>query len=101
MRGIGTICNVLAVIIGSGIGLWLKSGLSSRFQSVLMQGCSLAVIFIGISGAMAGMLSVTSGAVDTQGTTMLVLSLIIGGLIGEAFILSNGWTILAKSCAKG
>ena len=61
MRGMGTICNVLAVIAGSGIGLWLKSGLSDRFQKILMQACSLAVIFIGASGAMAGLLTVSGG----------------------------------------
>ncbi|MGE4353604.1 MAG: DUF554 domain-containing protein [Oscillospiraceae bacterium] len=85
MRGIGTICNVLAVIVGSGIGLMLKNGLSARLQSILTQGASLAIIFIGISGAVSGMLSVSDGTFGTHGTTMLVLSLIIGGLIGEGF----------------
>lgn len=83
MRGIGTICNVLAVVFGSGLGIWLKSGLSERFQNILMQACSMAVIFIGASGAVAGMLTVTDGVVGTQGTIMLVLSLVLGGLLGE------------------
>lgn len=84
MRGIGTVCNVLAVLAGGGIGLCLKSGLSERFQNILMQACSLAVIFIGASGAMTGLLTVSEGTLSTQGSTLMVLSLVLGGLLGEA-----------------
>ncbi|MGI6029027.1 MAG: DUF554 domain-containing protein [Candidatus Heteroscillospira sp.] len=84
MRGLGTLCNVLAVLAGGGLGLLLKSGLSERFQKILMQACALAVLFIGASGAMAGLLAVNGGSLGTQGSTLMVLSLVFGGLMGEA-----------------
>lgn len=84
MRGLGTIVNVIAVIAGSSIGIAIKSGLKQRFQEILMQGCGLATIFIGISGALSGLLKVNEiGALETQNTMLLVFSLVIGGLVGE------------------
>ncbi len=84
MKGLGTIINVIAVLIGSGLGLLIKSGLKKRFQDILMQACGLATIFIGISGALTGMLTIDkTGVISTQNTMLVVCSLVIGGLIGE------------------
>ena len=79
----GTIVNVLAVIVGSGIGLGLRNGLPERLRTILTQACGLSVVFIGIAGAMAGMLSVADGALGTEGSILLVLSLVLGGLTNE------------------
>lgn len=83
MRGLGTIINTLAVIVGSGIGLFLKSGLKQKIQDILMQACGIAVIFIGAAGALQGMLAVNEGKIETQGSMLLIFSLVIGGIIGE------------------
>lgn len=84
MKGLGTIINVAAVIIGSGFGLLIKTGLKKRFQEILMQACGLATIFIGISGALTGMLFIDeTGVISSKNTMLLVCSLVIGGLIGE------------------
>ena len=52
MRGMGTIVNVLAVLLGGSLGLFLKKGLKERYQEILMQALGLCTIFIGISGAL-------------------------------------------------
>jgi len=83
MRGLGTIINTLAVIVGSGIGLLLKSGLKQKIQDILMQACGIAVIFIGAAGALQGMLVINEGKIETQGSMLLIFSLVIGGFIGE------------------
>ena len=75
MKGLGTIVNVAAVIAGSGIGLLIKNGLRQRFQDILMQACGIATIFIGIGGALTGLL---------KNTMLLVFSLVLGSLLGEA-----------------
>ena len=46
MIGLGTIANTLAVIIGSGIGLMIKSGLKPRYQETIMQALGLSTLFI-------------------------------------------------------
>lgn len=83
MIGLGTIINTLAVIFGGVVGILLKKGISERFEKILMQANGLAVIFIGISGALQHMLVVEDGTISTQGTMLLIFSLVIGSLIGE------------------
>lgn len=83
MKGLGTIVNVLAVIAGSGLGMLVKGGLKQRFQETIMQVLGLATMFIGISGAMKGMFVVNGNEITTTNTMMLIISLVLGGLIGE------------------
>lgn len=83
VRGLGTIINTIAVILGSGIGLFLKNGLKQKMQDILMQTCGVAVIFIGLSGTLQGMLTIVDGKVQTSGAMLLIFSLVIGGFIGQ------------------
>lgn len=83
MIGLGTIINTLAVIFGGVVGILLKKGITERFEKILMQANGLAVIFIGIGGALQHMLVVDNGTISTQGTMLLIFSLVIGSLIGE------------------
>ena len=53
MRGLGTIINTLAVIVGGLIGMRFQSGLSEKMQTTLMQSCGIATIFIGTAGTLA------------------------------------------------
>lgn len=84
MRGLGTIINVAATVAGGLIGTLIKTGMKKRFQDILMQACGLATIFIGIGGALTGLLKVVDGGITTQNTMLLVGSMVIGGLVGEA-----------------
>ena len=84
MIGIGTIVNVLAIIVGSTIGIIAKKGLSERFQDQIMKTLGLATMFIGIGCTMQEMLSVTSeGKLSADGIMMMIISLVIGSIIGE------------------
>ncbi len=83
MKGLGTIVNVLAVLAGGGIGLILKGGMKQRYQDIMMQALGMATIFVGIVGALQGMLTVQDGSLGSQGTLLMVLSLTLGGLVGE------------------
>ena len=86
MPGFGTIVNVILMVIGGLFGLLCRGGLKERFRHTLMQACGLATIFIGASGALQMIFTVAEGETKLQtGYTMLiVLSLVIGGLLGEA-----------------
>ena len=83
MIGLGTIANTAAVILGGVLGLLLKNGIAKRFENILMQALGLATVFIGISGVLKYMLVVEAGVISTQGTMLLIFSLVIGCLIGE------------------
>ncbi|MDD6237221.1 MAG: DUF554 domain-containing protein, partial [Clostridiales bacterium] len=72
-----------AVIIGGGIGMLVRGGIKQRFQDILMQALGLSTLFIGVSGALKGMFTVNGEGLETGGTMVLILSLVLGALIGE------------------
>ena len=91
MIGIGTIVNVAAIIVGGVLGLLFKGGLKERFREVLTQACGLAVLFIGGAGALEMILTVGADGKISAGSTMLiVVSLVLGGLVGELINIEKG-----------
>lgn len=84
MRGLGTIANVAAVVAGGLLGLLVKNGLKQRFQDILIKALGLSTIFLGIAGALTGLLDISAdGEIATTGTAVLIASLVGGSLIGE------------------
>ncbi|HAF60297.1 MAG TPA: DUF554 domain-containing protein [Clostridiales bacterium UBA9856] len=68
---IGVFVNTATVIIGSAIGLLFKKGISKRFTDAIMIGIGLCTIYIGISGALKG-----------ENTLILIVSIVVGAVIG-------------------
>lgn len=107
MRGLGVIINVIAVLAGGFIGLGLKRGLSQRFQDILTKACGIATIFIGGVGTLQGMLTVSAdGKIGSTGSMLLIFSLVLGGLAGEAINIEKwldgiGEKIKAKFSGSG
>ena len=86
MIGTGTIANVLAIVVGGCIGLLAKGGLKAHYQEGILKALGLSTLFIGASGALAGMLTAENGALSSAGvgdTLVMVLSLALGALAGE------------------
>ena len=84
MLGTGTLINTAAIVIGGGVGLVIKHKLTDNMQNSLMKVLGLATMFIGLSGALTGLLSVSpDGVLATQGTMLMVFSLVIGPIVGE------------------
>ena len=84
MFALGTIVNTIAVIVGGITGMVFKNGLKQRFQDIIMQGLGLAVVFVGAAGAMSGMLKIVDNGLESTGSLMLVISMVLGAIIGEA-----------------
>ena len=83
MIGLGTIVNVAAVVAAGFIGVLVKGGIKERFQTTIMGVLGISTMFIGASGTLQEMFTVENGSISTQGTMLLVMSLIIGAVIGE------------------
>lgn len=83
MAGLGTLGNIAAILLGSAIGIILKGGLKKRFQDTIMNALGLAVMFIGISGTLRGLLTVKDGRLETEGIMLVIVSLALGALAGE------------------
>ena len=83
MFGLGTVINTAAIILGGLAGHFFGRLLKERHQSSLTAACGISVLFIGIAGAMQGMLTINGGVI-TSGQTMLVtICLALGTLVGE------------------
>ena len=89
MIGTGTIINVLAIVIGGGIGLLGGKWLNERTQETLIRSMAVCVLFVAIGGVMTEMLVLEDGGFTTQGTLMLVISMALGGLVGELLNLDD------------
>ncbi len=83
MIGLGTVLNAGGIILGGLLGMAFGRFLPRRVQETLNMACGVSVLFLGIAGAMEGMLSIKDGALASGGTMMIVGSLALGGLVGE------------------
>ena len=100
MIGLGTIVNVLAIILGCALGMLFKKGLKERFQEIMMQACGLAVVFIGMSGALEMILTLDGGRLKAGSTMLIVMSLVIGGLLGELINIEKGLDSVGEKLKK-
>lgn len=84
MPGLGTIVNVIAIILGALPGMLFGKKMNDKIRTSLTGILGLSVMFIGASGAMSKMLTVgENGSLATYGTMMMIISLVIGTLLGE------------------
>lgn len=100
MPGLGTIVNVLAVLAGSIAGLALKKRLSARLTDAILQGLSLAVIIVGLSGAFEASFSVDDGSLSSQHVLIMIISLALGALIGTLIGIDGKLNRFAAFCEK-
>ena len=89
MIGLGTIINVVAIIIGGLLGMFCGRLLKPRLQDTLNKACGVCVLFIGIAGALEGMLSVENGRIVSGGSMLVIGCLAIGALLGELLDLED------------
>lgn len=83
MIGIGTFINVAGIVVGGLFGLFFGNFMKPRIQDTLMKANGLCVLFLGITGTLEQMVTVTDGHLTSSGTMMMILSLSIGSLVGE------------------
>lgn len=91
---LGTIVNAAAIIAGALVGLAFKNGIPEKYNKTVMQSIGLAVLLIGVKGALG-----------SDDLLVIIISLAIGSLIGEmigieAFLKRLG-NFLEKRFSKG
>ncbi len=87
--GIGTVVNAAAILAGTAAGVLIRGGIPERLKRTIFDAVGLSVMFIGIAGAMAGMLKAGEGGLGTANSMMLVLSMLLGGVTGELLRLEE------------
>lgn len=69
---LGTIVNFIAIILGSLMGLAFKKGIPEKYKKTILQGLGMAVVLIGLKMGF-----------KANNELIVILSLVVGGLIGE------------------
>lgn len=85
----GAIVNAICIVIGASLGLLIKKGLPQRFNESIMQGIGLCVIIIGIQGE-----------IKTDNLILMILSVVIGVIIGEALNIEKAMEDFSKTLEK-
>lgn len=67
----GVIVNVVAVLLGSAIGLLCKKGIPQKIADAIMKGIALCTLYIGISGSLKG-----------ENTIVVIVSMALGAAVG-------------------
>ena len=75
---IGTLVNTGAVIVGSLIGLVFKKALPGKYQTIYFQAVGLFTLLLGVKMSL-----------DISAPLLVVLSLVLGGIMGEAIRLED------------
>ena len=83
MAGIGTLIDVSLTFGGGICGILFGRFMTKHLQDSLMKSTAVAVLFVGMAGALSGMLSISDGQLVSGQTAMVVVSLALGALVGE------------------
>lgn len=91
---IGTIVNCGSIISGSILGAVFKKGIKEEYKHIMMQAMGLSASVLGISSA-------AKGIYKSNYHVLFIVSLAIGGLIGEKFKLDKKVSSVTKKFSKG
>ena len=94
MRGLGTIINAAAIVVGGLLGLVFKRFIKESMQETLLRATGACVMILGIGGAMAEMLSVENDLLTTRGSLMMILCFVLGSFAGELMDTEGGFVRL-------
>ena len=75
---VGTLVNASAVVVGSVIGLVFKKALPEKYQQIYFQAVGLFTLLLGIKMSLG-----------ISAPLLVVLSLVLGGLVGESMKLDE------------
>lgn len=90
MIGLGTIINTAAILVGGVLGLLFGRFLKEGVQDTLCKSCGVCTLFLGIAGALEGMLRVEGTGLVSGGAMLIIGCLAIGALVGELLNLEEG-----------
>lgn len=78
MRGLGTIVNVVTVLVGTAFGLLAGRRVPERMRETVLAGIGLITMAVGVASFL-----------ETRNAVFPVVSIVLGGIIGEALRLED------------
>lgn len=72
MRGLGTLVNVVTVLLGTGVGVVLRGRIPEQVRSTVLDGLGLIVLAVGVASFL-----------ETGNAVFPVVAIVVGGVLGE------------------
>lgn len=88
MHGLGTVINVVLIIIGATLGLIFRTGMKENLKNTLMKVSGIIVLLLGISGALQYMLTIVNGTIQTTGPMMMIIVMVMASSMGKGALFS-------------
>ena len=85
----GTLINTASIIASGLIGIFCGRFMKERYRDTVLAACGVCIMFIGIAGAMEGMLAISDGKIVSGQSMLVVACYAIGALIGEIIDFEN------------
>ncbi|NLY81809.1 MAG: DUF554 domain-containing protein [Clostridiales bacterium] len=91
---LGTIVNVIAILVGSIIGMMLRKGIKEKYRNCLYNAMGLAAIGIGLNAVVQNM-------PNSIYPVLFIVSLALGSLIGTMLELDDRFNKITDKHSKG
>ncbi len=85
----GTVVNALGILAGTAVGLLLGKLIPGRVSDAVTKGIALCVLYIGISGALAG-----------EKALVMIVSMVLGTIVGELLRLDDRLNALGNAVER-
>ena len=69
---LGPVVNAVVVLVCGLVGCFLVKGIPARFEEIIKKAAGLSIIYVGVKGAL-----------DNQNVLLLIMSMVIGAVLGE------------------
>ncbi len=86
---LGTLVNTAAIIAGSLLGVFIRSGIRINYRQTVMQAVSLAIIAIGLKGAF-----------QNADFLLIIISLAAGSMLGEMLQIEERLNALGRAVER-
>ncbi|MBU1141656.1 MAG: DUF554 family protein, partial [Firmicutes bacterium] len=96
----GTLINVAAIIVASILGVIFKKGLSEKIQKSVMLALGLGLAALSLGWFLKDFLSINQDTLSTSGDLLIIISLVIGVMIGEWIDIDGKLSRWAEGIAK-
>ena len=99
--GVGTLVNVLAILVGSSLGIAAGSRITKKSQSLITDVLGL-ITALGAASALSPLWSPIFESSLPKGSTLLVIlaAMLLGGLIGSALSLENRLDVFGENLRR-
>lgn len=90
MDGLGTIVNVLAILVAGGVGVLFRGKMAVKYQRLLLEVVGLVAMVVGAYGLWDSFFALEDHDPATSGTLLVLISLLVGAAFGEALQIQKG-----------